>query len=496
MTETDSQDTKGIVFNFLIELGCCKRCALRFVGDSNTNYDNPTDDVKKLTRKDLGQNSNDENVFKKSKPNPCIICLDLLQDTTLQTMILNPELEKVLEYDSDTFVNYVSLPKAVLIREHSMEICVKEKFPQFFKDRNVIALNRAWSLSIQNKLAQRLEKKYDKNSYLQIQFNTSYVLDKEESLVMLLLEDKSRKHSIQHDPLSCKNVTSSLQTINSELFKQKVSIPPATPTKALDVEQVFYKHDHVFIAGRYCKYARNMFQTPWSGDDIQVEISSVQEKIFDHIENSFSAMVFSSSGREDFDVRTLGRGRPFFIKICDPKRTKVSFEKFRQIEQAVKHTKVVEVRDLQFIDRRYLSNIKEGEQFKKKTYRALCIVDKPENLTAYIDKINNISAVTLQQKTPLRVYHRRSSDIRERQIYSLKAKVINGKKNLLELDMITQAGTYIKEFVHGDLGRTTPSLCEIVGGYIDIIALDVLDIHLDFPPSINHKVKNHQTVNY
>jgi tRNA pseudouridine synthase 10 len=55
---------------------------------------------------------------------------------------------------------------------------------------------------------------------------------------------------------------------------------------------------------------------------------------------------------------------------------------------------------------------------------------------------------------------------------------------LFELDVVTQAGTYVKEFVHGDLGRTKPSLSDIIGGDVDILALDVLDIHLDFPPSL------------
>lgn len=42
-----------------------------------------------------------------------------------------------------------------------------------------------------------------------------------------------------------------------------------------------------------------------------------------------------------------------------------------------------------------------------------------------------------------------------------------------QLHLTTQAGTYIKEFVHGDLGRTVPNLGEILGCEVDIIALDV-----------------------
>lgn len=44
---------------------------------------------------------------------------------------------------------------------------------------------------------------------------------------------------------------------------------------------------------------------------------------------------------------------------------------------------------------------------------------------------------------------------------------------VFQLHLTTQAGTYIKEFVHGDLGRTIPNLGEILGCEVDIIALDV-----------------------
>jgi tRNA U54 and U55 pseudouridine synthase Pus10 len=46
---------------------------------------------------------------------------------------------------------------------------------------------------------------------------------------------------------------------------------------------------------------------------------------------------------------------------------------------------------------------------------------------------------------------------------------------LFRLKLTTQAGTYVKEFVHGDFGRTSPNLREILGvPDLDIIALDVL----------------------
>ncbi len=41
------------------------------------------------------------------------------------------------------------------------------------------------------------------------------------------------------------------------------------------------------------------------------------------------------------------------------------------------------------------------------------------------------------------------------------------------LHLSTQAGTYVKEFVHGDFQRTRPSLRELLQREVDIVALDV-----------------------
>lgn len=39
--------------------------------------------------------------------------------------------------------------------------------------------------------------------------------------------------------------------------------------------------------------------------------------------------------------------------------------------------------------------------------------------------------------------------------------------------------------MHGDLGRTDPSLCTILDKECDILELDVEAVNCDFPPEIN-----------
>lgn len=53
--------------------------------------------------------------------------------------------------------------------------------------------------------------------------------------------------------------------------------------------------------------------------------------------------------------------------------------------------------------------------------------------------------------------------------------------------MVTGAGTYVKEFVHGDFGRTKPSVGDIINAEVDILALDVLAINLDWPKEVSYE---------
>lgn len=62
-------------------------------------------------------------------------------------------------------------------------------------------------------------------------------------------------------------------------------------------------------------------------------------------------MIFSSSGREDVDVRCLGNGRPFVLEIPDSYKTVLPNETAERIEQLISDSKLVSVRDLQIVTR-------------------------------------------------------------------------------------------------------------------------------------------------
>jgi tRNA pseudouridine synthase 10 len=47
---------------------------------------------------------------------------------------------------------------------------------------------------------------------------------------------------------------------------------------------------------------------------------------------------------------------------------------------------------------------------------------------------------------------------------------------LLELEISAESGLYIKELIHGDFGRTSPNLKDVVGCNVDVVELDVIGV--------------------
>lgn len=151
---------------------------------------------------------------------------------------------------------------------------------------------------------------------------------------------------------------------------------------------------------------------------------------------------FSSSGREDVDVRCLGKGRPFYIEYLNPKKTKFTFDEFRSMENEINENPLIDVTDLQLVSkyarfarnrtfsnsnyfRDELQNVKEGEEVKTKEYEAVCICDKTVT-EEMLKKINEHDSVDLEQETPIRVLHRRPLAVRKKTIHEMHAEKIPG----------------------------------------------------------------------
>ena len=234
--------------------------------------------------------------------------------------------------------------------------------------------------------------------------------------------------------------------------------------------------DPLYLKGNYNKFSREIGQTPWEINGERVCVSSVEEEMKNIVLKKYEAddLKFSAGGREDRDVRMLGTGRPFMLEIINPKK---NMEKnLAQIEQEINaNSKFIKIRNLEICNKEYTEFIKKAEVNKMKIYT--CFVWVKKNLDENdINKLNNIKNMELIQKTPLRVLHRRSLMDRKKMIYELKAEKIN--EHFMILDVISSAGTYIKEFVHSDLMRTEPSIKSILDCDVDILQLDVRDLIL------------------
>ena len=241
-------------------------------------------------------------------------------------------------------------------------------------------------------------------------------------------------------------------------------------------------HDSVFVAGRYNKYSRTLSQTPWILDGVRKAETSVQELMSDQLVKKirYESLKLSSSGREDVDVRMLGPGRPFLLELVKPKVINLTDDDYKKIEMEINtSTKDIAVCNLCEVNSDSNKILKDGEENKKKTYSALVYCRSPitEEKIKFLDDICDLK---IAQRTPIRVLHRRSLAVRERTIYSLKTTFIDS--NHFKLVLVTEAGTYIKEFVHGDFGRTVPNLCALIGCDVDVRALDVTDLQLEWPP--------------
>ncbi|XP_014216520.1 putative tRNA pseudouridine synthase Pus10 [Copidosoma floridanum] len=254
------------------------------------------------------------------------------------------------------------------------------------------------------------------------------------------------------------------------------------------------------MTGRYVKYSRRLPQTPWLVHGKYRTETSVQELICLPLLTYTRAesLKFLSSGREDVDVRMLAPGRPFAVELVNPKITRITQHQLGCLhEEIVKKTNKIQItNELKILAKTNLKILKQGEISKSKSYRALCICRKEDLNLFFINKLQTMKQFKIIQNTPVRVLHRRTLSPRERTIYEIRGRLayphelnsfyqlikgISKRYVFIVIDLKTQAGTYIKEFVHGDFGRTYPNLCYLLHTEIDLIALDVTNISVKWP---------------
>jgi len=347
-----------------------------------------------------------------------------------------------------------------------------------------------------------------------------------------------------------------------------------------------------YMYGRYRKLERGIPQTRWPcrackgrgcercemtglqyAKSVQDLIGNPLLSVFGSEEHAFHGM-----GREDIDVRCMGRGRPFVIEMKEPQLRKTDPVELMKLindnaEGSIEITglrdstrsEVVRLKDtpaeksytigfklLPLNEAEYTvltapldltkenkgrsknkrkrrgdnkrdntkplpteietENVKPSKDklslMKKAELVALCVelgVKKSGTKDELIERILNVEepvvetfdlpeddfiiksilsleGVKLAQRTPERVAHRRADLVRRRTVFEVHQPVIevldDGSREI-EVTMRCESGTYVKETVHGDSGRTQPSIASLLKAKCEVIWLDVGDIHAD-----------------
>jgi tRNA pseudouridine synthase 10 len=257
------------------------------------------------------------------------------------------------------------------------------------------------------------------------------------------------------------------------------SMPPS-PDSAAAI-RMSVQRNSTFLRGNYVKLQRGLTQSPWFVDGKRRGSSSTQEMVCNHVVSAFDCLAghkFHTAGREDMDVRMLGNGRPFVIELEDALRDPDLVEKDAITKMgestSTLHDDAVTVLNLRVGSTSCMSDMLDGAASKKKTYLCLIRLDRKKTFNDF-QILEQCSNMQVLQQTPIRVLHRRTQMNREKTIHWMKCKEIPNT-NCFVLQVCTSAGTYVKEFVHGDRGRTVPSVADLLSCKADILQLDVLEI--------------------
>ncbi|KAN0055716.1 hypothetical protein ACTA71_011599 [Dictyostelium dimigraforme] len=421
----------------------------------------------------------------------CCCCLGILQDTNNKELFLEEFIVKMKSsgYEFQNYSLALSMPTSTLIREQSIWYYLIDCFPNVYsekKDKDIVEIKEGVKWVLGPIISRQLFFQFKPSSDFRGNMQFNHEESKDDHQFLLTLQStkrggKRQKQSTKRIKVptadSSTSITEILGNTTKKEFELHGIVPPTSPKTKYGYELSF-RHEPVYLAGKYNKFVRDLSQTPWEYDD-----SSVQDLICKDIKETFKAesILFTTSGREDIDVRMLGDGRPFYIEIVNPHRIFFKNQDYESLESSINDsTKKIKVSNLQLITKKETTIIKDSGGTKQKNYR--CFVWTSRILQpSDLDTLNNLKDLELKQNTPIRVLHRRSLMIRNKKISKLHATFIS--PHFFMLDIIdAQAGTYIKEFVHGDLGRTLPNIGLLLGNCeADILQLDVLNVDLNFP---------------
>jgi len=283
--------------------------------------------------------------------------------------------------------------------------------------------------------------------------------------------------------------------VNREVGKRVEKITGRrVDTKSPDVTAIidvnFFEVDleihSLFIYGRYRKFDRTLPQTRWPCKKCQGKGCEhcggtgkmYQESVEELIRPEFMRAAGSAEtamhgmGREDIDARMLGNGRPFVLELKRPVKRTLDLDALAEKANAATKDRV-EIIGLRTSSKEEVRAIKDAES--EKSYRVVVEFPATVEPTKLIEAVGSLRQSRIEQRTPNRVSHRRSDLVRSRSVFDAEVEQLEGTRATIRVR--AASGTYIKELMNGDEGRTSPSLAGLLGTKVSVVQLDVIGIH-------------------
>ena len=265
------------------------------------------------------------------------------------------------------------------------------------------------------------------------------------------------------------------------------------PDLRIDVradESLWFQSAPLWIGGRYRKLSRRIPSSRWVHHPCKgrgcescrfrgtLTRTSVQDLVAGPAlaQSGGERDLFHGLGREDTDARMLGAGRPFLLEVHQPRRRSIDLGAIeRQVAQSSEN--LVEVGELALVDRATMKALKSSAP--EKSYRAWVEVDGglPSDATR---RASALAGAQITQYSPTRVMHRRGREVARQKELS-RSDLLGGVGGLVVWEVRASSGTYIKELVSGDDGRTSPSLAAALGVPCRCKHLDVLEVFQELP---------------
>jgi len=163
---------------------------------------------------------------------------------------------------------------------------------------------------------------------------------------------------------------------------------------------------------------------------------------------------FSWVGSEDQNSLVQGEGRPFFVRLSDPK------------VRELKNNLIIDTPEVNAtIEAKPRCVPRSPIRFLTKT---TIIVESASTISE-----NNLQELDLLKNTPVKFQNK--NKVITKKIYSVKFSRIND--NRFEITLLTDGGFAIKKFVSGQQ-NTSPNVSEILGNKCESILFDITDVLL------------------